>query len=68
MFLSVYIEDPNVTLLFQKNFWEVMGFNEKDRKWLYPEEALFLMEIVSYLVINPRLCYYLCFPTYTYIL
>jgi len=32
MFLSVYNEDPNVTLLFQKNFWEVMGFNEKGQK------------------------------------
>ncbi|XP_060575614.1 tRNA-splicing endonuclease subunit Sen54-like [Ruditapes philippinarum] len=28
-----------------KNFFEHMGFDEKKRKWLYPEEALFLLEI-----------------------
>ncbi|XP_061169079.1 tRNA-splicing endonuclease subunit Sen54-like [Saccostrea echinata] len=25
-------------------FWSCMGFSDKSRKWLYPEEALFLME------------------------
>ncbi|XP_045212212.2 tRNA-splicing endonuclease subunit Sen54-like [Mercenaria mercenaria] len=27
-----------------RNFWEHMGFVDKKRKWLYPEEALFLIE------------------------
>lgn len=27
-----------------RNFWEHMGFVDKKRKWLFPEEALFLME------------------------
>nr|XP_022316748.1 tRNA-splicing endonuclease subunit Sen54-like [Crassostrea virginica] len=28
-------------------FWSSMGFTDKNRKWLHPEEALFLMETVS---------------------
>lgn len=27
-----------------RSFWEHMGFTDDKRKWLYPEEALFLME------------------------
>ena len=32
----------------QRKFWAKMGFVDEKRKWLYPEEALYLMEIVSF--------------------
>ena len=36
-----------VLLLLQGKFWVYMGFVDKSRKWLLPEEALYLMETVS---------------------
>ncbi|CAE1315388.1 TSEN54 [Acanthosepion pharaonis] len=47
--LLVGIWDPEKNLVEYKKdarkFWAKMGFVDEKRKWLYPEEALYLMEI-----------------------
>ncbi|GAB1610534.1 tRNA-splicing endonuclease subunit Sen54-like [Argonauta hians] len=37
-----------------RKFWSKMGFVDEKRKWLYPEEALFLMETNALLVFNDK--------------
>uniref|UniRef100_A0A0L8HDH5 tRNA-splicing endonuclease subunit Sen54 N-terminal domain-containing protein n=3 Tax=Octopus bimaculoides TaxID=37653 RepID=A0A0L8HDH5_OCTBM len=37
-----------------RKFWFTMGFVDEKRRWLYPEEALFLMEANALLVYNEK--------------
>ncbi|RUS69062.1 hypothetical protein EGW08_023173 [Elysia chlorotica] len=41
---SVSLKTLQNIFLLQGKFWAHMGFTDKRRNWLYPEEALFLME------------------------
>jgi tRNA splicing endonuclease len=44
--VGIWCEDKMLIELktFRGNFWRVMGFSQLGRNYLYPEEALYLME------------------------
>lgn len=42
----------NPFIISKGKFWAHMGFTDEKRNWLFPEEALFLIEAVSITLIS----------------
>jgi len=50
----------------QGKFWKNFGHNEDGKQWLYPEEALFLMDEVSNALVTKILPLFLNTDLYTF--